>query len=76
MTGGCAVSDPNATRSTTAGITSATTASASMIAPFEADVRENRCIPCRTPPAKHDTPNTRSRLPRMLPVIDALTTSG
>ena len=46
-----------------------------MTVALPAAVRLNCCVPCLRPPAKQDAPNTSSRLPMMLPVIDALTIS-
>ena len=40
-----------------------------------AEIRLNFCVPVLRPPTKQDRPNTSSRLPMMLPVIEALTTS-
>src|SRR6185312_16333337 len=74
-TSGRALSEPNAKRSTAAGITSAATASVSITVGLPAAARANFCVPCRSPPQNADAPKTRSRLPMMLPVIDALTTS-
>src|SRR3954470_9910325 len=62
-------------RATSAGITSATVARYSITVAEPADSLLNFWRPCFTPPMKHDSPNTRSRLPMMLPVIEALTIS-
>ena len=55
-------------------MTRATVARNSMTVAEPAAVLLNFCGPCFSPPAKQDRPNTSSRLPMMLPVIDALTT--
>ena len=47
-----------------------------MVAPTPAAVRLNRWTRYLIPPASRLAPRTSSRLPRMLPVSDALTTSS
>ena len=66
---------PYSDRSNTAGMTSATTARNSIAEVLVAAVRLNFCERRPSPPTKNESPSTSSRLPMMLPVIDALTSS-
>ena len=75
MAGGRAARLPYSDRSKTAGITSATTARYSMAAVLVAAVRLNFCERRPSPPTKNDKPSTTSRLPTMLPEIEALTSA-
>ena len=75
MAAGRAARLPYSDRSNTAGITSATTARNSIAAMLVAAVRLNFCDRRPIPPTKNEKPRTSSRLPMMLPVIDALTSS-
>ena len=75
ISGGRALSVPWTERSNTAGITSATTPRNSMAEVLVAEVRWNFCERRPRPPTKNERPSTSNRLPMMLPVIDALTSS-
>ena len=57
------------------GISKATTVRTSMPAAAPTFVRLNVCLSRPQPPTNIARPSTRSKLPRMLPVSDALTTS-
>src|SRR5258705_5241309 len=56
-------------------MTSATTPRNSIAAVLFAEVRLNFCERRPSPPTKNERPSTSSRLPTMLPVIEALTSS-